>query len=618
MILSRRSLLQGSLALLPGSALAWLPRSVPAQSAGSKIVHALAMHGEPKYGAGFQHFDFVNPQAPIGGQVKQSAIGTFDSFNPFIIQGNPAAGIGYLLETLTAGSGDEPFTEYGFLAESIELADDRSWVVYAIRPEAKWHDGNPITPDDVVFSFDILRAKGDPFYRIYYSSVLKAEKIGDRTVRFTFDGKPNRELPLIMGQLTIIPKHYWEGRDFTKPGLDVPIGSGPFKIESFEAGRWISYKRVPDYWGWKLPQNIGLNNWETIRYEYYRDPLVAFEAFKAGEYDFRGESSAKNWALGYDIPQFQDGRIVKELIPDDSTQGMQSYAFNIRREIFGDRRVRQALAYAFDFEWTNKTLFYGLYHRTKSYWAGGELASRGLPQGEELEILERYRGRVPDEVLTAEYQPPSTDGSGNNRANLRTATGLLKDIGWEVAAGALVNRETGKTMAFEILLADPLFERISQPLTQNFERLGIKVTIRTVDPSQYQNRVRDFDYDMIVTTFGQSESPGNEQREFWGSANADVAGTRNYIGIKDPVIDELIELVIAAESRESLISRTHALDRVLLWGHYVIPQWNLPADRVAYWNKFSRPDRKPKYGVGFNSWWIDAEKVAALAANGAN
>jgi microcin C transport system substrate-binding protein len=619
MLLPRRNVLLGSLSaplasFVPGL----LQRQAQAQGVG-KVMHGLAMHGEPKYGPDFQQLEYVDRNAPKGGQLKLAAVGTFDSFNGFIIQGTVAAGIGFIYDPLTTSTTDEAFSEYGLIAESIEMPDDRAYVAYVLRSNARWHDGTPITPADVIFSFDVLKEKGDPFYRLYYSSVLKAEQVEDRKVKFTFDGKPNRELPLIMGQLTVLPKHYWEKRDFATPDLDVPLGSGPYKVGNFQPGRWIAYARVDDYWGKDLPINVGRNNWDTIRYEYYRDPLVSFEAFKAGDYDFRQENSAKIWATGYDIPQVKDGRIVKEMLPDETTQGMQGFILNTRRDIFKDRRVRYALAHAFDFEWTNKALFYDQYTRTKSYWAGGELASKGIPQGEELGILERYRGRVPDEVFTAEYDPPTTDGSGNNRNNLRQGLQILKDAGWKIENATLTNGETGKALTFEILLIDPLFERISQPFIQNLERLGVKARLRTVDTAQYQNRINEFDFDVIVGTFGQSESPGNEQREFWGSGSADVSGSRNVIGVKDPVVDELIELVISADTRESLIMRTHALDRVLLWGHYVVPHWHLPAYRLAYWNKFARPAQKPKFGVGVaDTWWIDKKKAEALSAKGTN
>jgi microcin C transport system substrate-binding protein len=498
------------------------------------------------------------------------------------------------------------------------VPDDRSWVAFTLREHAVWHDGKPITVDDVIFSFETLKTKGHPFYRAYYASVEKAEAIGERKIKFSFTGGVNRELPLIMGQLPVLPKHYWEGKNFEATTLEIPLGSGPYKITSFEPGRSVVLQRVKDYWGKDLPINIGQNNWDSIRYDYYRDTTVALEAFKAGSYDFRNENSAKNWATAYEIPQVADGRIIKELIPDERTQGMQGFVFNIRRDKFKDRAVRQALAYAFDFEWTNKTLFYGQYTRTKSYFAGGELASTGLPAGAELEILEKYRGQVPEDVFTTAYEPPSTDGSGNNRANLRKGLEILKGAGWVVRGGKLVNTASGATMEFEILLNDPVFERICQPLVQNLDRLGVQARIRIVDTAQYQNRIDEFDFAVIVATFGQSESPGNEQRDFWSSQSADTKGSRNVIGIKDPVVDDLVNMVIAAPDREGLVLRTHALDRVLLWGHYVIPQWHLPADRIVYWNRFSRPAKNPKFGVVLNTWWIDPQKDAALGQRKTN
>ena len=616
MLLPRRNVLIGA-AALPLAGL--LPRPMRADEA-ARAVHAIAMHGDPKYGPDFKHFDFVNPDAPKGGEVKLSAIGTFDTLNPFTLQGDAAAGVGALFETLTTSSGDEAFTEYGALAQSIEFPDDRSWVAFTLRPEAHWHDGSAVSADDVIFSFETLTTKGHPFYRAYYASVDKAERIDDRKVKFTFKTGMNRELPLIMGQLAVIPKHYWEGRDFESPTLDPPLGSGAYKIKSFEPGRSIIFERQKDYWGKNLPTNVGQDNWDIIRYDYYRDETIALEAFKAGNYDFRQENSAKNWATAYDVPQVADGRIVKELIPNEIPTGMQGFIFNTRREIFKDRRVRQAVAYAFDFEWSNKTLFYGQYTRTKSYFSNSELASSGLPGGEELTILEKYRGRIPDEVFTTEYQPPATDGSGNIRANLRKAIEILKAAGWEIKDGKLANVQTAKVMEFEILLqlTSPAFERITQPFAQNLSRLGITAKLRSVDDAQYQNRLDDFDFDVVVAVFGQSLSPGNEQRDFWSARSADTKGGRNLIGVKDPVVDELIDLVIQAPDRESLIARTRALDRVLLWGHYVIPHWHIQAFRVAYWNRFSRPATSPKYALGFNTWWVDPQKDAALGQRKTN
>ena len=577
--------------------------------------HGIAMHGDPKYGPDFPHFDYVNPDAPKGGTVRLSAIGTYDTLNPYTLRGVAAAGLGYLFEALMVGSLDEAFTEYGLIAESVEVPEDRSWVAFNLRPEARFHDGKPITAEDVIWSFETLRTKGDPFYRAYYANVAKAEVLGERKVKFTFEPGDNRELPLIMGQLPVLPKHYWEGRDFEKTTLDIPVGSGPYRIESFEPGRSITLVRDPNYLGKDLAVMRGLTNFERIRYDYYRDSTVALEAFKAGTVDFRQENNSKLWATAYDVPQVKGGQIQLLNVNHEIPTGMQGFAMNLRRPIFQDRKVREALAYAFDFEWSNKNLFYGQYTRTNSYFSNSELASRGLPEGEELAILEKYRGKVPEEVFTTEYQPPSTDGSGNNRENLRKAAALLKEADWAVQGGRLVNAQ-GQPLEFEILLSSADFERIAQPFARALERLGIVARIRTVDPAQYENRMESYDYDMTVEVFGQSLSPGNEQRDFWGSASADIPGGRNTIGIKDPVVDELVNLVIAAPTRESLVARTRALDRVLLWGHYIIPHWHIRSFRVAFWDMFGRPAQFPKYGFAFDAWWVDQRKQAALGRRG--
>ncbi len=577
--------------------------------------HGIAMHGEPKYGPDFAHFDYVDPEAPKGGTVRLSAIGTFDTLNPYTLRGVSATGLGYLFETLMTSSLDEAFTEYGLIAQSVEVPEDRSWVAFTLRPEARFHDGRPITAEDVIWSFETLRAKGDPFYRAYYANVATAEAQGERKVKFTFEPGDNRELPLIMGQLPVLPKHYWEGREFEKTTLEPPVGSGPYRIESFEPGRSITYVRDPDHWGRDLPVMRGLHNFERIRYDYYRDSTVALEAFKAGTVDFRAENNSKLWASAYDVPQVRNGQIVLLTVPHEIPTGMQGFALNLRRPPFQDAKVRQALAYAFDFEWSNKNLFYGQYSRTDSYFSNSELAARGLPEGEELAILEQFRGRIPEEVFTTPFAPPATDGSGNNRENLRKAAQLLKEAGWSVREGRLVNAQ-GEPFEFEILLSSADFERIAQPFARSLERLGIEARIRTVDPAQYQNRMETNDYDMTVEVFGQSLSPGNEQRDFWGSASADIPGGRNTLGIKDPVVDELVNLVIAAPSRESLVARTRALDRVLLSGHYVVPHWHIRSFRVAFWNMFGRPDRFPKYGFAFDAWWVDEEKLAELGRRG--
>ena len=568
--------------------------------------YGIALRSSLKYGKGFRHFEYVNPDAPKGGKVRLSAIGTFDSLNPFILKGVPAAGIGLIFDTLMESSSDEPFSQYGLVAETIEVPSDNSWVAFKINPSARWHDGSYITPDDVVFTFNILMKKGHPFYRSYYHDVVRAEKIGQNKVRFVFrKGVKNPELPLIVGQLVVLSKKYYTSHEFNKTTLDPPMGSGPYEIINVKPGRSITYGLVKNYWGRNIPVNKGRYNFGTIKYEYYRDATVALEAFKAGEYDFRLENVAKVWATAYKGPAFDQGKIIKEELPNNNPVGMQAFVYNTRRQIFQNRKVREALAYAFDFEWTNKTFFYNSYKRTRSYFENSDLASRGLPSKEELKLLNPYRGRIPDEVFTKVYEPPKTDGSGNIRNNLRKALKLLKEAGWSLKGGRLINNRTGKEFKFELLLVQPSFERVVLPFKKNLKRIGIDMSIRLVDSSQYINRLNNFDFDMIVYSWRQSLSPGNEQRDFWSSKAADTPGSSNLAGIKDPVVDELIEEVIKADTRESLIAACRALDRVLLWGYYVIPQWYINVYRIAYWNKFARPKIKPKYALGFlDTWWI--------------
>ena len=591
--------------------LSGLVPAVLAASGNVTVSHAIAVHGDLKYGPDFKHFDYVNPSAPKGGEARLYAIGTYDSLNPFILKGVTPTGNGLLFATLAVKSDDEPFSMYGYVAQSIEMPSDRSWVAYNLRPQARFQDGSPITADDVIFSFEALKTKGHPFYRMYYASVAKAEKLGEHKVKFTFAPGDNRELPLIVGEMPVLSKSYYSKHDFEKTTLTPPLGSGPYQVETLDPGRSIVYARVKDWWGADLPVNVGRFNFDRIRYDYYRDATVALEAFKAGQYDFRQENIAKNWATAYDFPAMSQGLVKKEEIPHQIPQGMQCFVYNTRRPVFQDPRVREALAYAFDFEWTNKNLFYGAYTRNKSYFSNSELASSGLPSPEELEILEPFRGKVPEQVFTQEYQPPKTDGSGNIRDNLRRAFGLLKQAGWTVKGERLVDA-SGKPMEFEILLVEPSFERVVLPFVRNLERLGIKANVRTIDTTQYQNRMDSFDFDMTVHTFPQSLSPGNEQRDFWTSKAADTTGSRNVAGMKSPVVDKLVDLVISAPDRQSLVQRTHALDRVLLWGFYVIPQWHLSTFRVAYWDKFGRPAKPPKYALGFEDWWVDPAKEAAL------
>ena len=582
--------------------------------------HAISMYGELKYGPEFAHFDYVNPGAPKGGRVKMSANGTYDTLNQFTLKGVSAYGLGLIYDSLTTRALDEPFSEYGLLAESIEVPPDRSWAIFTLRSGARWHDGKPIVPEDVVFTFETIKTQGSPVYRNYYADVKQVEKINAQQVKFTFGGTDNRELPLIVGQMSILPKHYWEGKTFEETTLDPPLGSGPYRIEAIDAGRSITYRRVENYWGADLPVNKGRHNPDVIHYDYYKDSTVATEAQKGGEFDFRLQNSSKAWATAYDIPAVGEGKLIKELIPHENGTGMQGFWFNTRRNKFADPKVRYALAHAFDFEWTNANLFYGQYTRSTSYFSNTELASSGLPQGREREILEAFRGQIPEEVFTAEYAPPSTDGSGNLRQNLRVAARMLKDAGWAVTDGKLTHVASGETMSIAFLINNsPSWERIIGPYIQNLERLGVAGTIQIVDTSQYQNRVREYDFDVIVILRGQSLSPGNEQRNYWTSTAADEPGARNYAGIKNSAIDALVEQLINAPDRQTLVATTRALDRVLLWGHYVVPHWHIRAYRVVYWNKFGKPAMSPKYmpqpwQYFPDTWWVDAEKEAALKA----
>ncbi|MDH3242095.1 MAG: extracellular solute-binding protein [Alphaproteobacteria bacterium] len=580
--------------------------------------HGLAMHGDLKYGPGFTHFDYVNPSAPKGGTLKLGATGTFDSLNPFILKGANAAGVGQTFDTLATASQDEPFSEYGLVAKTMETPPDRSWIIFTLRPEARFHDGRPITTEDVEFTFNTLIKKGHPFYRFYFGSVAKVEKLGPHRIKFTFKPGDNRELPLILGQLPVLPAHFWKGKEFDQTTLAPTLGSGPYKIKELEPGRSITYERVADYWGKDLAVNKGQNNFEIIRYDYYRDDTVAIEALKKGEFDVREENNSKEWATAYDSPAIREGLLIKKLFPHQRPTGMQGFTFNTRRWMFRDRRVRWALAHAFDFEWSNRNLFFGAYSRTKSYFSNSELASRGLPSPQELALLEPYRGQIPDEVFTREYQPPSAGTNAKLRANLLKALEILKSAGWVVRDGKLVEEKSGRKMVFEVLLLSPAFQRIVGPFIYNLRRLGIEASMRTVDTSQYQNRVRAFDFDMIVGNWGQSLSPGNEQRSYWNSRNADEQGGRNYAGIKSKAVDELIEKLIAAPDRRALVTRTRALDRVLLWGHYVIPNWHIKSDRFAFWDKFGRPPKVPLQGTSLSLWWFDKEKAARINAGQSN
>ena len=564
--------------------------------------HAIAMHGEPKYSADFKHFDYVNANAPKGGTLRRHVIGTFDSFNPFIPQGSAAAGTGYLYDTLTTASQDEPFTQYGLLAETIEVAADRTHVTYHLRPEARFADGSEVTAQDVVFSFELLTVKGSPFYAYYYADVERAEAIGKHRVRFHFRTNKNKELPLIVGQMPVLPRQYWQDRDFSKPSLDKPLGSGPYQVDSFQPGRRVVYQRRDDYWGKDLPVNRGQYNFDRLSFEYFLDETVSLEAFKGGAYDWRLERSAKDWASGYASPALTRKEIILEEIPHSLPSGMQGFVMNQRRELFTDRTLREAIGLAMDFEWSNQNLFHGQYVRTRSFFQNSDMAATGLPSADELKLLEPFRKQLPAEVFEQEYQPPTTDGSGRPRANLQRAQQLLRSAGYTLESNQLKTPK-GAPVRFEILLDSGAFERIALPFSRNLKALGIDASVRRIDPTQYLERVREFDYDMIIAVFPQSNSPGNEQRDFWHSSAADMPDSRNQIGLKDPVVDALVEQIVRAQSRQQLVVACRVLDRVLQWGHHVVPNWHVNRFRVAYRNTLARPEVNPPYGLPIDAWW---------------
>jgi microcin C transport system substrate-binding protein len=596
-------------------------------TAGKIWRHGLSLFDSLKYPPGFEHFDYVRTDAPKGGSVRLTGFGTYDNFNPVVagVKGTEALGGGMLFDTLMVNSLDEVSVSYGLLAESVSHPDDFSSATYRLRPSARWDDGKPVTPEDVVFSFDAFKTN-HPMFSAYYQHVTKAEKTGDREVTFTFDGPGNRELPLIVGQLSVLPKHWFEGvdasgktRDVTATTLEPPLGDGAYRIKQFVPGRSITYERVKDYWGKDLPVNIGINNFDEIRIEYYRDTLVALEAFKADQVDFRIENSAKNWATAYDFPAVTDKRVVREEFPVLGRAMMQAFVLNTRRAKFSDPRVRRAFNLAFDFEEMNKQLFFGQYQRIASYFEGTELASSGLPSGLELEILNTVRDQVPPEVFTTEYKNPVNGNPEAVRANLREATRLLREAGWEVRNQKLVNAKTGAPMTVEMLnlSGDANAERLFLFYKPSLERLGVTVTIRNVDEAQYLNRERNWDFDLINGDWPETLSPGNEQREFWGSRSADEVGSQNLIGVKNPAVDKLIDRVIFAKNREELVAATKALDRVLLWNHYVVPEWTYPKVRTVRWDRFGHPDPLPKYGQGDGGafptvWWWDAAKAAKV------
>jgi microcin C transport system substrate-binding protein len=616
---NRRSLLKSLLLAFAARQLP-LPDWIAAARAQDKTwQHGLSLFGDLKYPAGFKQFDYVNAKAPTGGVARQIALGTFDNFNTVVggVKGSLAAGVDTIYETLSVSSLDEVSSGYCLLADGVSFPPDFSSATYRLRAAAKWHDGTPVTPEDVIFSLDAFR-KYSPQLSAYYRHVAKAEKTGDREVTFTFDGPGNRELPQIIGELTVLPKHWWEGtdkdgkqRNIGETTLEPPLGSGPYRIKDFSAGRNVVYERVEDHWGRGLNVNIGSNNFDELHYEYFRDTTVALEAFKADTIDWRTENSAKNWATAYDFPAVSDKRVVLEEFPIRNIGMMQAFAFNIRREIFQDPRVRLAFNYAFNFEEMNKQIFFGQYHRITSFFEGTELAATGLPTGKELELLETVRDKVPPEVFKKPYGNPVNGTPEEVRDNLREAVRLLQQAGYEVRDQQLVNTKTGAQFTVEFLAEDPSFERVFLFYKPSLDRLGMNVTVRHVDEAQYENRLRTWDFDIITSAWGESLSPGNEQRGYWGSQAADEAGSYNLIGIKNPAVDAMIEQVIFAKNRADLEAATKALDRILLWNFYVVPQWTYGRVRTARWDRFGHPDPMPKYGrAAFPTvWWWDDDKA---------
>jgi microcin C transport system substrate-binding protein len=621
---NRRSLLQSTLLALAARALP-LPYWVGAARAEDATPqkswrHGLSLFGDLKYPPGFAHFDYVSASAPKGGVVRQVSIGTFDNFNITVafVKGSLAGSIGLIYDTLLVRALDEVSSEYGLIAESVSYPDDYSSASYRLRAEAKWHDGSPVTTDDVIFSFEAFK-KNSPQLAAYYRHVSKIEKTGDREITFTFDAPGNRELPQIVGELMVLPKVWWEGtdangkkRDIGETTLEQPLGSSAYRLKEFSPGRSLVYERVPDYWGNAINVNVGTNNFDTLRYEYFRDTTVALEAFKGDVVDWRTENVAKNWATSYDFPAVTEKRVVLEEFPINSTGMMQAFAFNTRRAKFQDPRVRRAFNYVFDFEEMNRQIFFGQYTRIASYFQGTELACSGVPSGRELELLETVRDKVPTDLFTTPYTNPVGGNPEAVRNNLREAIRLFKEAGYEIRDQKMVDAKTGSSFAVELLSDQPSFERIFLFYKPSLDRLGITVSVRTVDDAQYENRMRNWDFDIVTNSWGESLSPGNEQRGYWGSQGADQPGSLNVVGIKNPAVDAMIDAVIFAKSRDDLVAATHALDRVLLWNNYVVPQWTYSKVRSARWDRFGHPETMPKYGASAfpTVWWWDADKAA--------
>jgi len=569
--------------------------------------HGIAMHGKPKYEESFTHLDYVNPNASKGGVVRFGSYGSFDNLNRVAFKGSKAAGLGYVNDTLMRRVWDEAFSLYGLIAEFVEMPEDRSSVTFYLNPKATFHDGSPITRDDVLFSLETFQTKGTPNQKKTYGKVVSTELIGNHGIKMVFVNNEDKELPLIVaGFLPIIPKKYYENIDVTKTFLDIPLGSGPYTIENLDPGRQIKYKRVENYWAKDLPVNKGLYNFDTIIYDYYKDSNVLVEAFKVGEYDFRREYNVKRWLSEYDFKAVDSGEVILKEMNNDRPVGMNGLVMNTRKNIFNNRNVRLALSYAYDHEWINKTIYQNAYVRTDSFFDNSPLSSTGLPSDAELELLNPWRDQIPSEVFTETFTPPKTDGSGNARKNLLQAKEILQEEGWIIKNDKLT--KDGEEFKFEFLIVSPSDEKIALAYQSNLKKLGITMEVRTVDSSQYQARLLNYDFDMIKRYWGVSLSPGNEQQFYWGSEVGKKDGSRNYPGINSPAVDALIEKLISAKNREELTTAIHALDRVLLWGHYVVPLYHSNKDRIAYWDFFEYPEKIPLYGIVIESWWVNKDK----------
>jgi microcin C transport system substrate-binding protein len=592
--------------------------------------NAIAVLSKPALPADFPYFPYVDPNAPKGGEVTLASIGTYDSFNPFILRGSATGGltsswvvlpggagsgssVGHVWESLLTSSADEAASGYGHLAQTVELPADKMWVAFELRPEAKFSDGTPVTAEDVAWTYRTLLDQGRPSFRIQMADVKDVTAEGSRRVVFHFNSNQNRELPLILGGMPVLQKHFFEGRDFTKPLTDPPIGSGPYRITKFELGRSVTFERRPDWWAADMPTGKGTNNFDRVRIEYFRDSTVAMEAFKAGQIDLRSENISKNWATAYDFPAVARGLVIKQDFSHHLPTGIQGYAMNTRRPVFANPLVRQAMAEVFDFEWANKNLFYGAYTRTLSYFSNSDLASSGIPQGDELKLLEPYRAELPAALFTEPFKLPVTDGSGNNREQLRHALELLQQAGWSVKDRKLVNSD-GEPMNFTILLDEPSLERVALPYVQSLQKIGVDARVRTVDPAQYQHLTDDFDFDMIMMIYPEGDIPGNELRDYFTCAAAKAQGSFNVPGICDPAVDALVEKIITAQDRDTLNIAGRALDRVLLWRWYMVPNWDSRIFHIAYWDRFGHPDKPLREGFNFDTWWVDAAKVKALEA----